>query len=40
MMGLDGPLSVVVDTDPFWYNRMLLELDVEAIDELEGTRYS
>ena len=40
MLNLDGPLSVVVDTDPFWYNRMLLELDVEANDELEGIRYS
>merc|ERR1719231_1989619 len=27
MMTLAGPLSVVVDTDPFWFNRLLLELD-------------
>jgi len=38
MFELAGPLSVVVDTDPFWYNRMLLELDCEQADELEGTK--
>jgi hypothetical protein len=34
MMKLTGPLSVVVDTDPFWYNRLLLELDVDYADEM------
>jgi len=38
MMDLRGPLSVVVETDPFWHNRLLLELDCDADDELEDTK--
>ena len=38
MFELQGPLSVVVETDPFWHNRLLLELDSNAEDELENTK--
>ena len=38
MRDLRGPLSVVVETDPFWHNRLLLELDCDADDELEDTK--
>lgn len=40
MLDLRGPLSVVVETDPFWHNRLLLELDCDAEDELRNTRYA
>lgn len=38
MLDLRGPLSVVVETDPFWHNRLLLELDCDADDELRNER--
>ena len=38
MFELQGPLSVVVETDPFWHNRLLLELDSNADDELENSK--
>jgi len=38
MLDLRGPLSVVVETDPFWHNRLLLELDCDAEDELKNER--
>ena len=40
MLDLRGPLSVVVETDPFWHNRLLLELDCDAEDELKNERYA
>jgi hypothetical protein len=40
MLEMLGPLSVVVETDPFWHNRLLLELDCDADDELENTKYA
>ena len=33
---MEGALSVVIMTDPFWYNRLLLELDYDADDVNDG----
>ena len=38
MLELTGPLSVVVETDPFWHNRLLLELDSDAEDQLRDEK--
>jgi hypothetical protein len=29
---LEGALTIVIHTDPFWYNRLLLELDLDSDD--------
>eukprot|EP01050_Picozoa_sp_SAG11_P000599 SAG11_NODE_20_length_25330_cov_18.348143_17_plen_1316_part_00 len=36
---LEGTLSNVIHSDPFWYNRLLVELDIEADDVVRGDTY-